>query len=115
MEEFATTATFHISPKLQEAVMQFVCKIFSSEPSKDDANIDLVLTRMHCRKTWDVERRIPSMSDALNQHLKTSVFQTSIGITVQGSCNYKWLKKDSGLVPIWTTLPIAKYIVDVDV
>ncbi len=66
--------------------------------------------------------RIPPTSDALDQHLKRSVFQASIWTTaheplalVPSPSNHGWMEKDGQLVPIWTTLPLARDAFDLDV
>ncbi len=123
MEEFAiiTNTQFHISPKLRRGVQQFVCMLYSNETITDDTNVDLVRMRLFCHKTRDVER-IPPTSDALDQHLKRSIFQASIWITVhnpmaptQKSIIYGWMKKENKLFPILTTLPLAKDVFHLDV
>ncbi len=123
LSEFATiTSTpFHISPELKKVVHYFVCKLYSDELITDDTNLDLVRMRVFCHRTQDVER-IPPTSDALDQHLKRSVFQASIWITaheplalVPSPCNHGWMEKGGQLVPIWTTLPLARDVFDLDV
>ena len=123
LKEFATTAStpFLISPELREVVSHFVCKLYSDEPITDDTNVDLVRMNVFCHKTRDVER-IPPTSDALNQHLKRCVFQASIWTTAHKSLalvpspsNHGWMEKDGQLVPIWTTLPLARDVFDLDV
>ncbi len=123
LSEFATiTSTpFHISPELKKVVHYFVYKLYSDELITDDTNLDLVRMRVFCHRTQDVER-IPPTSDALDQHLKRSVFQASIWITaheplalVPSPCNHGWMEKGGQLVPIWTTLPLARDVFDLDV
>ena len=123
MEEFASVAStpFHISPKLKEVAMQFVCKLYYNESIADDSTVDLVRMKVFCHKIRDVER-IPPTSDALDQHLKRSVFQVSVWTTaheplpsIPNPINYGWKEKDSKLVPIWTTTPLAKDMFDLNV
>ena len=85
MEEFATLVDtpFQTSPRLTEVARKFVCRLYSNE-SNEDNNVDLVRMRMFSQKTRDVER-IPPTSDALDQHLKRSVFQASIWTTAHMS------------------------------
>ncbi len=82
LSEFATITTtlFHTSPELRKVVHYFVCKLYSDEPITEDTNVDLVRMRVFCHRTRDVERKPPT-SDALDQHLKRSVFQASIWTT----------------------------------
>ena len=123
MEEFATVSStpFIISPKLRKVAMQFVVRLYSNESITHDINVDLVRMRVFCHKTRDVER-IPPTSDALDQHLKRSVFQASIWTTaheplatVENPKNHGWMEKDSKLAPIWTTLSLAKDVFDLNV
>ena len=77
--------------------------------------------KVFSHRTRDVER-IPPTSDALDQHLKRSVFQASIWTTahmsmvpVQNPVTHGWMEKDGKLLPIWTTLSLAKDIFKLDV
>ncbi len=123
MEEFViiTNTQFHISPKLRRGVQQFVCLLYSNETITDDTNVDFVRMRLFCHNTRNAER-IPPTSDALDQHVKRSIFQASIWITAhnpmaptQKPIIYGWMKKKNKLFPIWTTLPLAKDVFDLDV
>src|SRR5678816_2499716 len=82
MEEFATVVDtpFQTSPRLKEVAAKFVCGLYSND-SNDDIDVDLVRKKVFSQKTRDVER-IPPTTDALDQHLKRSVFQASIWTTV---------------------------------
>lgn len=122
MEEFATIVNtpFQASPRLKEVAINFVCKLYSSE-SNEDNDVDLVRMRLFSQKTRDVER-IPPTKDALLQHLKRSVFQASIWATAHMSMmpannptNHGWKEEDGKLLPIWTTLPLAKDVFHLDV
>lgn len=123
MREFASLASspFVISPTLKEVAMQFVCKLYSNDVFTDDTNDDLVRMKVFCHKTRDVQR-IPPTSDALVQHLKRSIFQASIWVKAHEPMaptnnpkNYGWEEKDEKLVPVWTTIPLAKDVFDLDV
>ena len=50
--------------------------------SNEEIDVNLRRIRLFSQKTRDVER-IPPTSDALDQHLKRSVFQASIWTTAQ--------------------------------
>ena len=122
MEEFATIVEtpFHISPRLTEVATHFGCRLYSNESNKDN-DVDLVCLRVFSQKTRDVER-IPPTSDALYQHLKRSVFQSSIWTTAQRSMmpvnsptNHGWKEKDGKLFPIWISLPLTKDVFQLDV
>ena len=122
MEEFATIVDtpFQTSPRLKEVAARFVCRLYSNE-SEDYSDVDLVRMRVFSQKTRDVER-IPPTSDALEQHLKRSVFQASIWATAHMSMMpdnnptcHGWKEEDGKLLPIWTLLPLAKDILNVDV
>jgi len=82
MEEFATVVdtAFQTSPRLKQLAAKFVCRLYSND-SNDDIDIDLVRMKVFSQKTRDVER-IPTTTDALDQYLKRSVFQTSVWTTV---------------------------------
>ena len=117
MEEFAIAANtpFHISPKLNDAVMRFVCILYSNA---DENNVNLVRMRMFCQKTRDIER-IPPTSDALVQHIKRSIFQASIWTTAydpqtpdQQPINHRWMERDNKFFPIGTTISLAKDVFD---
>ena len=124
METFTTfhSTPFYISPQLRRVAMQFVCRLYTKEPSMDDSNnVDLVRMKVFCHKTRDVER-IPPISDALDLHLQRTVFQASIWtaahksiIPTQDHCNHGWMKKDNKLIPVWTTLPLAQHAFDLQV
>lgn len=112
MEGFATIVDtpFQISPRLKEVATNRVCRLYSNK-SNEDNDVDRVRMRVFSQKTRDVER-IPPTSDALDQHLKRSVFQASIWITAQTSMmpvnnptNHGWEEVDGKLLPIWTLLP----------
>ena len=81
MEEFATLADtpFQASPSLKEAATHFVCKLYTND-SNEGNDVDSLRMMLFSQKTRDVER-IPPTSDALDQHLKRSVFQASIWTT----------------------------------
>eukprot|EP00745_Piridium_sociabile_P034704 TRINITY_DN5991_c0_g1_i13.p1 TRINITY_DN5991_c0_g1~~TRINITY_DN5991_c0_g1_i13.p1 ORF type:complete len:843 (-),score=177.10 TRINITY_DN5991_c0_g1_i13:511-3039(-) len=122
MEEFATIVDtpFQISPRLKEVATNFVCRLYSNE-SNEDNDVDMVRMRVFSQKTRDVER-IPPTSDALDQHLKRSVFQASIWTTAQRSMmpvnnptNHGWKEEDGKLLPIWNLLPLAKDVFNLDV
>ena len=122
MEEFATIVDtpFQTSPRLKKVATHFVCRLYSNE-SNENNDVDLVRMRVFSQKTRDVER-IPPTSDALDQHLKRSVFQASIWTTaymsmmpVNNPTNHGWKKVDSKLLPIWTTQPLAKDVFHLDV
>ena len=74
MEQCATVVDtpFQTLPRLKEVATSFVCKLYLNESNKD-GDVDLVRMRLFSQKTRDVER-IPSTSDALDQHLKKSTF-----------------------------------------
>ena len=55
------------------------CAVWSSDSNKED-DVDRVRMRLFSQKTRDVER-IPPTSDALEQHLKRSIFQASVWTT----------------------------------
>src|SRR5688572_29135838 len=123
MEEFATVVDtpFQTSPRLKEVAARFVCRLYSND-SKDDIDVDLVRMKVFSQKTRDVER-IPRTTDALDQHLKRSVFQASIWTTAHRSMmplknptNHGW-KEEEGkqLLPIWTSLPLARDVFQLDV
>ena len=74
-------------------------------------DVDLVRLKVFSQKTRDVEKIQPTR-DALNLHLKRSVFQASIRTTAHmsmmpvGNPTDHGLKKEDGkLLPIWTSLP----------
>ena len=122
MEEFATLVDtpFQTSPRLKEVARRFVCRLYSNK-SNEDNDVDLVRMRMFSQKTRDVGR-IPPTSDALDQHLKRSVFQASIWTTahmsmmpVNNPTNHGWKEDDGKLLPIWTSLPLAKDVLHLDV
>ena len=79
IDEFATVVDtpFQTSPKMIEVALDFVCRLYCNEPNND---VDLVRMKLFSQKTRDVER-IPPTRDALDQHLKRSVFQASIWTT----------------------------------
>jgi len=76
MEEFATVVDtpFQTSPRLTKVAANFVCRLYPNDPNND---VDLVRMKLFSQKTRDVER-IPPTKDALDQHIKRSVFQASI-------------------------------------
>lgn len=122
MEQFATVVDtpFQTSPRLKEVATNFVCRLYSNE-SNEDNDVDLVRMRLFSQKTRDVER-VPPTSDALDQHLRRSVFQASIWATahmsmmpVNNPTNHGWKEEDGKLLPIWTTLPLAKDVFHLDV
>ncbi|PIK36416.1 hypothetical protein BSL78_26761 [Apostichopus japonicus] len=122
MEEFATIVDtqFQTSPKLKEVTRNFVCRLYSKE-SNEESDVDLVRMRLFSQKTRDVER-IPPTIDALDQHLKRSVFQASIWTTAQRSMmpvnnpiNHGWKEEDGKLLPIWISLPLARDVFHLDV
>src|SRR5678815_1465826 len=105
MEEFATVVDtpFQTSPRLKEVAAKFVCGLYSND-SNDD--IDPVRMKVISHKTRDVER-IPTTTDALDQHLKRSVFQASIWTTAHRSMmplnnptNHGWKEEEGSLLPI---------------
>ena len=77
MEEFATLVDtpYQASPRLKEVATNFVCRLYT-----EDNDVDHVGMRLFSQKTRDMER-IPPTSDALEQHLKWSVFQPSVWTT----------------------------------
>lgn len=84
-------------------------------------DVDLVRMRLFSQKTRDMER-MPPTRDALYQHLKRSVFQSSIWATahmsmmpVNNPTNHGWKEDDSKLLPIRTMLPLAKDVFHLDV
>ena len=122
MDEFATVVEtpFQTSTKLKEMAKKFVCRLYSNE-SNEDSDVDLVRMKLFSQKTRDVER-IPPTSDALDQHLKRSVFQASIWaaahmsmIPVNNPTNHGWKEEDGKLLPVWTTLPLAKDVYHLDI
>lgn len=121
-EEFATIieTPFQTSPRLKEVAVNFVCRLYSSE-SNEENDVDLLRMRLFSQKTRDVER-IPPTMDALDLHLKRSVFQASIRTTAHMSImpdnnptDHGWKEEDSKLLPIWTTIPLAKDVLQLDV
>lgn len=122
LEQFATIVDtpFQTSPRLKEVATNFVCRLYSNE-SNEVNDVDVVRMRLFSQKTRDVER-IPPTSDALDQHLKRSVFQASIWTTAHMSMmpdnnptNHGWKEEDGKLLPIWTSLPLAKDVFHLDV
>ena len=124
MEAFATATSTpsHTSPELKKVSMEFVYKLYSNEFNNtgDANNVDLMRMKMFCQKTRDVER-IPPTSYALELHLR-SVFQASIWVTahnpiipIQDPCNHRWIEKGNKLIPVWTTLPLAKDVFNLQV
>jgi len=122
MAEFAAIVDtpFQISPRLKEVARNFVCRLYLNELNEDN-DVDLLRMRVFSQKTRDVER-IPPTSDALDQHLKRSVFQASIWTTahtpmmpVNNPTNYGWKEEEGKLLPTWTTLPLAKDVFKLDV
>ena len=122
MEEFATVVDtpFQTSPRLKEVAAKFVCRLYSND-SNDDIDVDLVRMKVFSQKTRDVER-IPPTTDALDQHLKRSVFQASIWTTAHRSMmplnnptNHGWKEEEGKLLPIWTSLPLARDVFHLDV
>jgi hypothetical protein len=120
MEEFATVVDnpFQTSPRLKEVASNFVCMLYSNEPVND---IDHVRMKLFSQKTRDVER-IPPTSDALDLHLKSSVFQASIWTTahmsmmpVNNPTDHGWKEENGKLIPIWTSLPLANDVFNLDV
>ena len=69
------TIPFQTLPRSKEVATNFVCRLYSNK-SNDHNDVDLVRMRLFSQKTRDVERISPSI-DALDQHLKRSVFQAS--------------------------------------
>lgn len=127
MEEFSTAAstTFHISSKLRDEAMQFVCSLY---PNKSIAvvsvtvfcNTDLIGMQLFCHKTRDVEQ-IPPTSDAFDQHLKRSMQQAGIWSTahetlapVENPPNHGWMEKVGKLVPVHCC-PLSKDVFDINV
>jgi hypothetical protein len=122
MEDFATVidAPFQTSPRLKEVAAKFVCRLYSND-SNDDNDVDLVRMKVFSQKTRDVER-IPPTSDALYLHLKRSVFQASIWTTAHRTMmpvidptNHGWKEEDGKLIPIWTSMPLARDVFHLDV
>jgi hypothetical protein len=120
MEEFATVVDnpFHTSVRLKEVASNFVCFLYSSELGYD---IDHVRLQLFSQKTRDVER-IPPTRDAFDLHLKRSVFQASIWSTahmsmmpVHNPIDHGWKEEDGKLIPIWTSLPLARDVFNLDV
>ncbi len=123
MGEFAiiTNTLYHISPKLRRRMQQFICMLYSNETITNDTTADLLQMRLFCYKPRDVER-IPPTSDALDHHLKRSIFHESIWITAhkpvvptQKPISYGRMEKENKLFPIWTTPQLAKDVFDLDV
>ncbi|CAJ1053436.1 hypothetical protein BSL78_26761 [Xyrichtys novacula] len=122
MEEFSTLVDtpYKASPRLKEAATNFVCRLYSDDIHEGN-DVDRVRMTQFSQKTRDVER-IPPTSDALDQHLKRSVFQASIWTTahmsmmpIHSPTDHGWKEEDRKLLPIWTTLPLAKDILKLDV
>ena len=122
MEQFETIVhtPFRISPRLKEVATNFVCRLYSNESNADNS-VDLVPMKFFSQKTRDVER-IPPTSEALDQHLKRSVFQASIWASphmsmmpVNNPTDHGWKEEGGKLLPIWTTLPLAKDVFHLDV
>ena len=70
--------------------------------------------KLFSQKTRDVER-IPPTRDALDQHLKMSVFQASIWtiahlamMPVNNPTDHGWKEENGKLLPVWTLLPLAR-------
>ena len=101
MEQFFTFVDipFQVSSRLKEVSTSFVCRLYSNESNKEN-DVDLVRIKLFSLKTRDVER-IPPTLDALNQHLKISVYQASIWATahmsmvpVNDPANHGWKDED---------------------
>ena len=120
IDEFATVVDtpFQTSPKMIEVALDFVCRLYCNEPNND---VDLVRMKLFSQKTRDVER-IPPTRDALDQHLKRSVFQASIWTTahmammpVNNPTDHGWKEENGKLLPVWTLLPLARDVFHLDV
>ena len=118
--EFATVVDtpFQTSPKMIEVALDFVCRLYCNESNNDVA---LVRMKLFSQKTRDVER-IPPTRDALDQHLKRSVFQASLWTTahmammpVNNPTDHGWKEENGKLLPVWTLLPIARDVFHLDV
>ena len=73
MEENIIDTPFQTSLRMKKVAAKFVCWLYAND-SNDEIDVNLLRMRQFSRKTRDVER-IPPTSDALDQHLKRSVFQ----------------------------------------
>lgn len=122
IDQFATIteSPFQMSQGIKEAAEEFVCRLYCNEhvPHND---VNFVRMCLFSQKTRDVER-IPPTSDALEQHLKRSVFQASIWtsahLSLMPACNpvdHGWKEEKDKLVPIWITQILAKDIFHLDV
>ncbi len=78
IDKFAaiTESPFQMSPGLKEAADEFVCRLYCNEQVPDN-DVNFVRMCLFSQKTRNMER-IPPTSDALEQHLKRSIFQASI-------------------------------------
>ena len=115
-----TESPFHMSPGLKEAVDEFVCRLYWNEQVPDN-DVDFVRMCLFSQKTRDVER-IPPTSDALEQHLKRSIFQASIWASAHmpvmpahNPVDFEWKVEDEKLLPIWTTQALARDVFHLDV
>lgn len=122
MEEFATVvdSPFEISPSLKQAASNFVCRLYCNESDLDN-DVDIVRLKVFSQKTRDVER-IPPTRDALDLHLKRSVFQASIWTSahmsmmpVNNPADHGWKEEGGKLIPIWISLPLARDVFKLDV
>ena len=120
MEEFSTVADtpFLTSPRIKEVASNFVCRLYSKD--SDDNDVDLVRMKVFSQKTRNVERIPPTMG-ALEQHIKRSVFQSSIWTSaymsmmpVNDPTDHGWKEEHGKLIPIWTSLPLARDVFNLD-
>jgi hypothetical protein len=121
LEQFATVvdSPFETSPKLNELASNFVCRLYSN--CGPDSDVDAIRMQLFSHNTRDVER-IPPTKDALEQHLKRSIFQASIWTTahmaimpVINPTDHGWKEENGKLLPIWTTKPQARDVFHIDV
>ena len=95
-------------------------RLYSNKSSKEN-DVDLVQMRLFSQTTTDVER-ITQLKDAFDHHPKRSVFEANIWETAHmsmmpliNSINHGWKEEDGKLLPIWTTLPLAKDVFHLNV
>ena len=122
MEEFANVVDtpFQTLPRMEGVASSFVCRLYSNDSDYGN-DVDLVRLKVFSQKTRDVDR-IPPTSDALNLHLKRSVFKASIWTTAHMSrmpvgnpTDHVWKEEDGKLLSIWTSLPLARDVFHLDV
>ena len=119
IEEFANVVDtpFQTSPRMKGVASSFVCRLYSND-SDYGKDVNLVLPKVFSQTTRDVER-IPSTSDASqkrrlsSEHIWTTAHMSMM--PVGNPTDHGWKEEYGKLLPIWTSLPLARDVLHLDV